>query len=560
MSYPSDYKRVQMAGGTTGLVDANSGLARQIQIDTTKWEMRLMDGVTPGGFPVVMKKDIAAFGNAADGNIFSFGTQAEIEVGDNGLPASAAQNVWSPLALLNTFKKFMDTSAAGSWFVKDVGMPTTLRDVALSIGDLNAITRSGHYRVDPSSCLNLPAAVPTGTNTNLMCLVMAQSVDNIIEILYIRDNTSRFWTRVKLDTVWQAWILGSGVTAADLLLKLSLDGSLPMTGDLNMNGFGIKNVGLLNLADPANDFNYIINGNFDYWQRSAGPISTPGYVADDRFVNWNVGSTKVTSKQIHTLGQTVVPGNPTAFSRTVVTSVAGAANTIFKSQRVENVRRLSGKKVTVTFYASADSVKDIAIDITQNFGTGGSPSAAVTGTGAQRFTMLAGGNASFKKCQAVIDIPSIAGKTLGTADNSFTEFTIWFDAGSNFNARTANLGQQSGTFDISHVSMLEGDRSKESDPYGVRHITTELEFCQRYYQIGSIYASAYNVTGGTVAQTTNYRTEMRTSPTVNFTPSYANANSMTLVGADTSFIISLYLVTATGQSTLNATYTADAEL
>lgn len=67
--------------------------------------------------------------------------------------------------------------------------------------------------------------------------------------------------------------------------------------------------------------NYIINSNFDYWQRNTTQTSS-GYGSDDRWINDHGGSTKAHSRQAFTLGQTDVPNDPKYFSRTVVTSVA----------------------------------------------------------------------------------------------------------------------------------------------------------------------------------------------------------------------------------------------
>src|SRR5574338_1498024 len=71
--------------------------------------------------------------------------------------------------------------------------------------------------------------------------------------------------------------------------------------------------------------NKIMNGNFDIWQRGTSQTSA-GYGSADRWAFNNTGSTKTTSRQTFALGQTDVPNNPTYFSRTVVSSVAGAGN------------------------------------------------------------------------------------------------------------------------------------------------------------------------------------------------------------------------------------------
>jgi len=224
--------------------------------------------------------------------------------------------------------------------------------------------------------------------------------------------------------------------------------------------------------------NYIINGNFDIWQRGTSQTAV-GYGSDDRWQNDNVGTTKVHSRQTFTLGQTDVPGNPKYFSRTVVTSVAGTNNYYQKLQRVEGVASLSGKTATLSFWAKADAAKNIAIEFYQYFGTGGSPSTAVYGICPQLVALTT----SWKKYTVTANIPSISGKTLGTDGNDSLIPIFWFDAGSNHNIRTANLGQQSGTFDIAQVQLEEGSVATE---FECRTYADELTLCQRYFQKSGI--------------------------------------------------------------------------
>ena len=219
--------------------------------------------------------------------------------------------------------------------------------------------------------------------------------------------------------------------------------------------------------------NAILNGDFAIWQRATSQTSS-GYGSDDRWTNGNLGSTKVASRQAFALGQTDVAGNPEYFARTVVTSVAGAGNFVAKQQRIEGVRRFSGRSVRVSFDARADAARPIAIDFAQSFGTGGSPSASVTAIGAQKFSLAT----AWQRFAATVAIPSVAGKTLGTAGNDHLEFTFWLDAGSSYNARSASLGQQSGTFDIANVQIEEGT---EDTPFEIRPPGLELALCRRYH-------------------------------------------------------------------------------
>jgi hypothetical protein len=223
--------------------------------------------------------------------------------------------------------------------------------------------------------------------------------------------------------------------------------------------------------------NKIINGNFDIWQRGTSQ-TTSDYGSADRWRCSNSGSTKTASQQEFTLGQTDVPGNPKYFMRHVVTSVAGAGNYVLLLQKVEDVNTLAGKTATLSFWARADSNKNIAVECTQDFGTGGSPSAFVTID-----PQLVSLTTSWTKYTITVDVPSISGKTLGTNGNHCMNCHFWFDAGSTYAARSASLGQQSGTFDIAQVQLEEGS---VATPFEQRPIAAEFNLCTRYfYRMGN---------------------------------------------------------------------------
>ena len=256
--------------------------------------------------------------------------------------------------------------------------------------------------------------------------------------------------------------------------------------------------------------NYIINGGFDYWNYATSQ-TTGGYGSDDRWRNGNAGSTKVHS-MVNSTDTERALFNSSKFSRTEVTSVAGAGNTVIKHQKIENITKLAGKTVTLSFWAKADSSKNIAIDIQQVFGNGGTPSAPINGIGAQLIALTN----TWQKKTITIQIPSIIGKTLGTdgVNTSSTELYFWFDAGSNFNARTASLGQQSGTFDIAEVKLEEGSVATPWTPYE-GEFGGELQACQRYYEVVPFINWAYSVgaTTGAAGVLVKFTAIKRASPT-----------------------------------------------
>lgn len=262
-------------------------------------------------------------------------------------------------------------------------------------------------------------------------------------------------------------------------------------------------------AVPAGAFshrNKIINGNFDIWQRGTSQ-TTDGYGSDDRWNNGNAGSTKTHSQQAFAVGQTDVPGEPRFFSRTAVTSVAGTSNYAIKIQSIESVRTFAGKVVTVSFYAKADAAKNMAIEFFQDFGTGGTPSGAVSGIGSQLIALTT----VWQKFTRTITIPSISGKTLGTNNNDNLRLYFWFEAGSDFATRAASLGQQSGTFDIAQVQIDEGS---VATPFELRPVGTELALCQRYYQIGLREAVGYADSTTSIIVNLPLSVVMRATPTV----------------------------------------------
>lgn len=241
--------------------------------------------------------------------------------------------------------------------------------------------------------------------------------------------------------------------------------------------------------------NYLINGGFDLWQLATSQTSN-GFGSADRWFMANTGTTKTASRQAFTLGQVEVAGEPTFYCRTVVATVAGAANLCSMIQAIEGVRRLAGKTVTLSFWARADASRSIAVEGTQFFGTGGSPSAEVTGIGAQRVALTT----TWARYTCVLTFPSISGRTLGSnANTSSSTIRFWFDAGSSFNARTDTLGQQSGTFEIANVQIEDGATASSFEILPIEAIERQ---CRRYLQVRSVWVG---VTGARTVFPINMR-------------------------------------------------------
>jgi hypothetical protein len=310
-------------------------------------------------------------------------------------------------------------------------------------------------------------------------------------------------------------------------------GSITLDGSTNtISGITTINTTSINGGPLAGFRNAIINGNFDFWQR--GTSFTGSAYGADRWFSIRLGTTHTATRQAFTAGQTDVPGEPTYFCRTVVSSVAGAGNNARIVQKIEDVRTFAGQQVTVSFWAKVDATKNIAVELVQDFGTGGSPSASVNSIGTTKISI----GTTWQKVTVAATVPSISGKTLGTNSDHVFILRIWFDAGSNFNTQTDTLGQQSGTFEIAQVQIEAGP---VATPFERRPIGVELALCQRYFEksfdlanapaqaIGTTNGAfcAVQVVGQSAAQrcgSVTCKTPKRSTPTITlFNPIASNA-------------------------------------
>ena len=323
---------------------------------------------------------------------------------------------------------------------------------------------------------------------------------------------------------------------------------------LAADGSAAGNFSSSNSGPLAGFRNRIINGNFDIWQR--GTSFTDSEYGADRWLHERVGTTQSATRQAFTLGQTDVPGEPTYFCRTVVSSVAGAGNFCVLTQYIENVRTFAGQQVTVSFWAKADATKNIAVNMEQVFGTGGSPSANVVISG----TKISVGT-TFQKVTLTATLPSISVKTLGTNNNSTLNLYIWFDAGSTWNGYTDSLGQQSGTFDIAQVQIEPGS---VATPFEQRPIGTELALCQRYFETGNLnIRRGSSEAGEAQLEIIRFCVTKRTSPTISAGGSLTNVNvaSDSFINiASNVFNWSVVPATVGGYQLSGRTFLASAEL
>lgn len=268
-------------------------------------------------------------------------------------------------------------------------------------------------------------------------------------------------------------------------------------------------------ADWNTGKNKIINGDFRINQRGFTSNTTSGAFNFDRWFQGNSLGTFTVTPQTFTLGAAPVAGyEGTTFLRGVVASHSTANDTAYYNQKIESVRTLAGQTVTVSFWAKAGSgTPKIGTTFVQLFGSGGSPSSAVVMDG-QSATI----STSWARYSFVFNIPSISGKTLGTANDDSLQFEIWCSAGSNFNSRSGSVGLQNNTFDIWGVQVEAGS---VATPFttATGTLAGELAACQRYYYLHAS-GDSRSIGVGASGDSTNlytaiqFPTTMRTAPTL----------------------------------------------
>jgi hypothetical protein len=244
--------------------------------------------------------------------------------------------------------------------------------------------------------------------------------------------------------------------------------------------------------------NLVTNGSFDFWSRGNGPFAftgnTGGYTADRWFLGGTGPNGSVTcTKRVLSFGD--IPGSSSKNAPVLgVTGQTGASDGAYYQHSFEGVETFAGKRIVVTAPVQLlTGAGRLFIELSQDFGTGGSALVNIPGKFVQLSPVLG-------RFGAIIDVPSIAGKIIGTNDR--LTLNIWYSAGSNLNARIQNLGLQTLTFMIGDISAEEL-KPGYGDAYpGYQRVPKLLDQigCLRFYQtgVGSLvaYYSGGNFGGG----------------------------------------------------------------
>jgi len=268
--------------------------------------------------------------------------------------------------------------------------------------------------------------------------------------------------------------------------------------------------GLRYAEDYAAGKNKIINGDFGVWQRgtSFSNPATAAYTSD----RWSVvydgtGATRTISRQTFTPATAPVAGYEYPYFYRYAQSVAGTGGNynLFQT-RLEDVRTFAGRTVTISFWGKAAATTSIVkLNLEQEFGSGGSPSATVDND-------IAGTNfsltTSWQRFTVTTTVPSITGKTVGTTTPGFLGLRVWIPVNATFTLDFFG-------FQIEESSVATAFQTATGTLQG------ELAACQRYYQriVSTGGANPFFGQGTASSSTAPYfavilGTTMRTTPTV----------------------------------------------
>jgi hypothetical protein len=250
----------------------------------------------------------------------------------------------------------------------------------------------------------------------------------------------------------------------------------------NQSGYGI----------PFSNRNYMIDGNFDSFITSAYSVGAAGFVRNvsTMLESYTGAGGAATIQQgvfapgADVAGMTSPVSNYLIHQQTTAsTGTVATGNTCGMWQSLESVKTLQGRSATFSCWLWSGTGSTITIPFIiarQNFGTGGSPSANAVFDKTVNWVVTP----IAQKFSVRLDIPSISGKTLGTANNDLLQIGLWLPPGVVFTLCTAQWQlEQSSPNSSSDINGNGGDPTA----FEYRGPQAELARTQRYYSVTAPY-------------------------------------------------------------------------
>jgi hypothetical protein len=236
------------------------------------------------------------------------------------------------------------------------------------------------------------------------------------------------------------------------------------------------------------------------------------------------------------------------------TGGSGAGDFDLLSHKIENLHRTSNKSVTVSFWATGSTSSKVGVQLVQNFGSGGSASVAAT-------TQTVTSTTAWARYSATFTVPSVAGKTFGTAGTDYLSLQIWLSSGSTNNAQAGSIGVQSGVVQFWGMQLEIGGAVTALEKPDPRF---ELANCQRFYQLVQYTQYGYGLAGASFGGNCQLPVTMRGTPAITQS-TVTNTNLGTVTSSANTANIGQSVnitaaATATATTIMNIQFTASAEL
>lgn len=329
----------------------------------------------------------------------------------------------------------------------------------------------------------------------------AKQAQRIEKFIKDPDSTSGIVTVPKVIGAGESVTVPAGRVA--VLPNVQVDGTLNIEGevfilsggsytdtDIESNNavFDTLKVQGQNVSPFSGFKNYIINGNFDIWQRGTSFTGlTNGTYSSDRWVVYNhVGD--INYNVVRNTG-IFNGGYGATYSFNSGTGIRSAI------QFIENVTRFKvGSNVTVSFEAYTNSTPyTVAVTIQGVKGVWASATGEVSSNIALTNTKT--------KYSVTLQIPDWTSLGIDWAHLENTKLALKFNLGANTNGRDFILGS---------VQLEEGSVATpfENRPYGL-----ELSLCQRYLPVVEGFYAGHAATSGEVFLSVANNVEPRVKPT-----------------------------------------------
>jgi hypothetical protein len=303
--------------------------------------------------------------------------------------------------------------------------------------------------------------------------------------------------------------------------------------------------------------NLIHNGLFRVQQRGQGAWTAVGYTADRWLCALSGSTCSTTIIALADTDRAAIGDEAATYAlQLVVGGTSGAGDYVTLAQRIEGVRRISGKTVTLSFWARAatSGAPKIGNDLTQCFGTGGSPSANVASIGSSAVTI----STVWTRYTITVAVPSASGKTFGaTLNTDWIQAAFWLSAGSTLNAEAGSIGVQSATFQLWGIQLEVGSVTTQLEK---PDLATEMANCQRFYETGQFSLNGYTASGCGVAYTQSFQVAKRATPTMAASGAGANVSGTALSTPTVNGFTPYGVGVAAGSYYYAGTFTASADL